>query len=193
MAGRPKEFWPEVVLERAAEEFTARGFAATSIEDLVGITGVARQSLYNAFGDKRSLYVQALAAWIEADVTALAPLRVRGSGLLAIATFLQERVRYLTGDPRNGLFDIVAAADLGAADAEVAQLVQLSMRRTNAALARCLRRAIANGEIGTRHNPTALARLLTHLLQGIALAANAGVSRRSLLEVVDAALRALSD
>lgn len=193
MVGRPKEFWPEVVLERAAEEFTSRGFAATSIEDLVGITGVARQSLYNAFGDKRSLYLQALAAWIEADAVSLAPLRARGSGLAAIQEFLQERVRYLTADPRNCPFDVIAAADLGGADADVAQMVQLSMRRTNAALARCLRRAIASGEIGTRHNPTALARLLTHLLQGIAVAAQAGVSRRSLLEVVEAALRALPD
>lgn len=182
-----------MVLERAAEEFTSRGFAGASIEDLVQITGVARQSLYNEFGDKRSLYLQALAGWIEADAATLAPLRARGGGLLAIETFLQNRVRQLTADPRVGQFDLAAALELGTRDPEVAQLVQLSMRRTNAALARCLRRAIANGEVGTRHNPTALARLLTHLLQGIATAAQAGVSRRSLLEVVDAAIRALSD
>lgn len=182
-----------MVLERAAEEFTARGFAGTSIEDLVEITGVARQSLYNAFGDKRSLYLQALGAWIEADAATHSPLRARGGGLRAIEAFLQERVRQLTAEPRPGLFDIAAAHELGLRDPEVAQLVQLSMRRTNAALARCLRRAIASGEIGTRHNPTALARLLTHLLQGLAVAARAGVTRRSLLEVVEASVRALSD
>ena len=43
--------------------FWAKGFAATSTEDLVAAMRIGRQSLHNAFGDKRRLYLEALEAY----------------------------------------------------------------------------------------------------------------------------------
>ena len=57
---RPREFDREMALQRATDVFWAKGYASTSTEDLVAAMGIGRQSLYNAFGDKRSLYVDAL-------------------------------------------------------------------------------------------------------------------------------------
>ena len=59
--GRPRSFDPAVALAAASERFRAQGFAATSLDDLVEATGLARPSLYAAFGDKRALYLAALA------------------------------------------------------------------------------------------------------------------------------------
>ncbi|HEY0146371.1 MAG TPA: TetR family transcriptional regulator [Methylovirgula sp.] len=41
----------------------AKSYAATSTEDLLQAMGLGRQSLYNAFGDNRRLYLEALAAY----------------------------------------------------------------------------------------------------------------------------------
>ncbi len=57
---RPREFDRDAALEQAIRVFWARGFAATSTADLVEAMGIARQSLYNAFGVKRRLYLEAL-------------------------------------------------------------------------------------------------------------------------------------
>src|ERR1700744_6607051 len=46
---RPREFDRETALERA-----------TATEDLLDAMNLGRQSLYNAFGDKRALYLEAL-------------------------------------------------------------------------------------------------------------------------------------
>ena len=53
------------VLSAASERFRTRGYAGTSLDDLVDATGLARPSLYAAFGDKRALYLAALDRTIE--------------------------------------------------------------------------------------------------------------------------------
>lgn len=57
---RPREFDRDAALTAAIEVFWSKGFAATSTEDLVQAMGIGRQSFYNAFGDKRRLYLEAL-------------------------------------------------------------------------------------------------------------------------------------
>src|SRR5260370_36903102 len=57
---RPREFEREEALERATEVFWAKGYASTSTDDLLTAMGIGRQSLYNAFQDKRALYLEAL-------------------------------------------------------------------------------------------------------------------------------------
>src|SRR5213083_2130783 len=58
MAGRPRGFDEAQVLSRAMELFWLKGYAATAIADLEEATGLGRQSLYGAFGDKRGLFEQ---------------------------------------------------------------------------------------------------------------------------------------
>jgi AcrR family transcriptional regulator len=57
---RPREFDPDLVLDRAVELFWAKGYEGTSISDLEEHLGMGRQSLYGAFGDKHELYVKAM-------------------------------------------------------------------------------------------------------------------------------------
>jgi TetR/AcrR family transcriptional regulator, transcriptional repressor for nem operon len=57
---REKDFSADEVLAKAADVFTRHGFAGTSMSMLTQELGVAKQSLYNAFGDKEALYLQSL-------------------------------------------------------------------------------------------------------------------------------------
>jgi TetR/AcrR family transcriptional regulator, transcriptional repressor for nem operon len=57
---RPKEFSEDEALHAAAQVFTRLGYSATSLSTLTEELGVAKQSLYNAFGDKESLYLRTL-------------------------------------------------------------------------------------------------------------------------------------
>ncbi len=57
---RPKTFDVENVLDRAIDLFWVKGYAATSMEDLVKHLGINRGSLYSTFGSKHELYELAL-------------------------------------------------------------------------------------------------------------------------------------
>ena len=61
--GRPRKFDAEQVLGNALLVFWTKGFAGTSLDDLAHAMAMKRPSIYNAFGDKQSLYRAALGAF----------------------------------------------------------------------------------------------------------------------------------
>mgnify|MGYP000916309173 CR=1 FL=1 len=64
--GRPRTFSEPDVVARASAVFARRGFAATSVDDLVRATGVGRASLYGAFGSKDGLFQRCLSGVLAA-------------------------------------------------------------------------------------------------------------------------------
>src|SRR2546422_3131949 len=57
---RQKEFNRDEVLNKAMEVFWTRGYEGTSIQDLVKHMRINRQSIYDTFGDKHTLFLQSL-------------------------------------------------------------------------------------------------------------------------------------
>ncbi len=62
---RTASFNKQHVLHEAMLVFWEKGYNATSMQDLVVATKLNRSSIYNTFGDKLSLYREALAAYIK--------------------------------------------------------------------------------------------------------------------------------
>ena len=67
---RPREFDEDVALDAAMRRFWADGFAATSVRDLGDAMGLGQASVYNAFGDKRALFIQCLDRYLDANMRA---------------------------------------------------------------------------------------------------------------------------
>ena len=58
-------------LDKAARVFRERGYHATSITDLTEAMGISRPSLYAAFGNKESLFRQALDRYFQGPASYL--------------------------------------------------------------------------------------------------------------------------
>ena len=54
--GRPLEYNPEQVLDAAMNLFWQRGYEGASLQDLLAVMALSKSSLYQAFGNKRSLF-----------------------------------------------------------------------------------------------------------------------------------------
>ena len=80
---RPREFDIDKATQKICEKFWANGYEATGVTDLVEATGVARASLYSAFGSKREMLHKAidyyLAEWIERMVNPVDSAGVDGA------------------------------------------------------------------------------------------------------------------
>ncbi|WP_200934020.1 TetR/AcrR family transcriptional regulator [Microbacterium sp. Leaf320] len=61
--GRPRSFDREQALDTAMRVFWERGYAETSVADLTARLGISAPSLYAAFGDKRTLFEEAVARY----------------------------------------------------------------------------------------------------------------------------------
>src|SRR6202161_943446 len=58
---RKKQFDPDKALAKAMAVFWRLGYENTSLDALLRAMDIAKQSLYDTFGDKRALYLKALA------------------------------------------------------------------------------------------------------------------------------------
>ncbi|MEK8144694.1 helix-turn-helix domain-containing protein [Streptomyces sp. M10(2022)] len=62
---RPRSFDEKQVLNAVRDQFWDTGYAATSLEDLMRVSGLGKGSLYAAFGDKRQLFLRALHSYTD--------------------------------------------------------------------------------------------------------------------------------
>jgi AcrR family transcriptional regulator len=60
---RPREFDRAQALTRALHLFWQQGYERTTIKDLTEAMGISAPSLYNAFGDKKALFDEAVAEY----------------------------------------------------------------------------------------------------------------------------------
>lgn len=121
---RQKEFSPDRVVDKALEIFRLRGYAATSVDDLVNHLGIGRGSLYDTFGSKHALYLAALDRYLESGAPNDTDSTNR-SAKQAIAAILYAQVKAaIQAAPLGGCFLVNSAVELGARDAQVAQRVR---------------------------------------------------------------------
>ena len=103
---RPREFDEGVVLESAIRQFWLHGYEATSVRDLADEMGITGASLYNAFGDKRSLYRRSLDRYLDET---LRDRIARFEGSLpprkAISAFLEEIIDRSVNERRDRRHD----------------------------------------------------------------------------------------
>ncbi len=119
---RKKEFDVDAVLNKAMEAFWARGYEATSLNDLLDCMQIQRASLYNAFGDKRTLFLETLRRYDVIYRRAEVAKRVNmPSPRQAILGLFQDAVTAVVEHgARNGCFLINTALELSPHDEEVA-------------------------------------------------------------------------
>jgi TetR/AcrR family transcriptional regulator, transcriptional repressor for nem operon len=170
MVARVKEFDPDIALHGALELFWERGYEATSMGDLVEHLGVARASLYATFGNKRQLYLKALARYGEnAHQTRLTGLSAPGPVLPAVRKLVEQYALEATDDrdARRGCFAVNTAVELAPHDPEAARLVQANWYHVETALIAALTRAQTQGELAEGKDPWALGRCLLVFMQGL--------------------------
>src|ERR1700719_1324153 len=86
---RPKEFDQEKALRKAVRLFSQKGFAATSTDELMRDMDLGRQSMYDTFGDKRTLFLRALETYVTESAHAISvELERHGSVLSAVRNAL---------------------------------------------------------------------------------------------------------
>jgi TetR/AcrR family transcriptional repressor of nem operon len=190
---RPREFDSVTALERAMQAFWAKGFKATSLDDLCTATGLSRSSLYAAFGGKRALLHQSLERYEEQGIARIAaalarPVPVRE----AIAAFVGDLIDGIVAGPgRRGCFIGNCAAELARQDRATAARVRRSLERVEATFREALVRARARGEIAGASDVDVLARFLVAGIQGLRLVGKANPDRATLEDIKTVLLRCL--
>lgn len=164
-----KQFDVDDALNNAMQAFWARGYEATSIQELVDCMGVNRGSLYATFGDKRGLFIQALrrydAVHRQAWVTALGEA---GSAKAAITGAFEDVVAAtLKTGSRDGCLLVNTALELSAHDEEISAIVRRGLAGMESFFRRMIKKGQASGELSRQLDPVDTARSLLGLFIGL--------------------------
>ena len=192
---RTKTFELDEIADAAMRVFWHRGYAATTIQDLVEGTGLSRSSLYDTFQNKEGLYQQALRRYSSVTTANVELLTSPGSPRTLIRQLLVRVAESELNDPRRrGCLVANASLELAGHDDAVAELVMHNFQRLHKALQQLIERGQRTGEISTEKNARALARFFVATMQGLrVLGKGTPVSqrRRCLMDVIDVALDTL--
>src|SRR3954453_12541349 len=144
---RPRSFDENQVLKSAREEFWNRGYAATSLEDLMGATGLGKGSLYGAFGDKRQLFLHVLDNYRDEQLDGVR------QALTGPGTAMERLTRLLEGaangfaedDQRRGCFLVNSTSELHGEEPEVVTRARVTYQRVEDLLVACVKDAQREG------------------------------------------------
>lgn len=189
---RPREFDEATVLEAAMNCFWAQGYELTSVRELAKRMGITGASLYNAFGDKRSLYRQVLGHYLEQTVRDRVARLEQLPPFPAIRTFFDEIVeRSVTDKQRRGCMLVNSALELAPYDPEFQKLVAQEMIFIEAFFRRCIEAGQKDGTISAIRPGAELAKLLLSVLLGIRVLARTRPERAVLEDAANGALELL--
>jgi TetR/AcrR family transcriptional repressor of nem operon len=191
---RPREFDETDALDAAMNCFWRDGYEATSVRDLARHMGITGASLYNAFGDKRSLFRQVLQRYAERSTRErIARLESSLPPKQAVRAFVGEIVeRSLDDRDRRGCLLVNSALEIAPHDAELGAEVAARLGDIEAFFRRAIVAGQAEGSVPADRDPTDLARLLLSVVLGVRVLARAN-PRRELLEGVARPALALLD
>lgn len=183
---RPREFDEEEVIDKAVEVFWAKGYEATSMQDLIDAMGIQRGSLYGTFGGKQNLFLKSLKRYSVTVVSKLLEiLDSKPSAVESIELFFSQLVEHLltAGELRSCLVTN-SAIERGLRDEETRQLVLKLLNALEDGFYKTLLRAKDNGELSTELDLKVLANYLTSSMQGL-LVMGKVCSERSVLEGIN--------
>lgn len=186
---RPTAFDHDTVLERAMLVFWMNGYANTSVDDLVEKTKLLRGSIYNSFGDKHALYIQALQRYgqktlqqAEAILNSPEPVNDRVRNLMMVIVDMTE------AEKKRGSMVCNCIAEMVPQDLEVSDVVAVMVSDMKQVIESALTRARQAGDLAKTVKPKTLARYLSSSIQGLCITAKAGAPRDELLDIVETTL-----
>lgn len=184
---RPRSFDEERVLRDLRDQFWDAGYAGTSLQDLMRVSGLGKGSLYAAYGDKHQLFLRTLRNYNEEsagnvrEAIAKSPRAIDVLRMIIMAPASQ--------DARRGCLMANSTCELASADPEVLSEARQTYEGVTAMIADCVTRAQEEGDLPADKDATATARVLLAAQQGLVFMGRTGMD----LETLTATARSLAD
>ncbi|WP_064692714.1 TetR/AcrR family transcriptional regulator [Rhizobium aegyptiacum] len=186
---RQKEFDREAAIASATQIFWGRSYEATTTSDLLNGMQIARQSLYDTFGDKHRLYIEALRRYSVGNIREFSRLAKRSpSPLAAIRTMLLSVAEGTEEARARGCLGVQSVCDFGGSDPEVMAIGQMASSLFRETLAQVLCDAKKANELPDKLDEHKAAKTLHAFMLGLRVRARAGDGVQDLRDAAECLL-----
>jgi TetR/AcrR family transcriptional regulator, transcriptional repressor for nem operon len=186
---RPRQFDEDKILTAVRDQFWRQGYAATSLDDLMRVTGLGKGSIYGAFGDKRNLFLAVLRVYADERVAhACEALHSEKSAIERLRALFRmpDRGKRSPG-PCPGCFLFNSTTELALHDAEVREISKRVYEAIEQLLIETVEQAKKDGDLSPELDASELGRLLLAVSQGLTFLEKTGIDSRDLLSIIDGA------
>lgn len=189
--GRPRAFDVNQALDRALEVFWRKGYEGATLCDLTAAMGINPPSLYAAFGNKEGLFRQALDRYWGLRTAFWDDALAAPTARAVAETLLRGTAKFL-GDPCHPKGCLAVQGALASGGEEDCIRKELEKRRgtSQAEIRERFKRAKREGDLPADADPAVLARFLATVIEGMAVQAASGATRKELERVAETALLA---
>jgi len=158
----------EAVINNVIKLFWAKGYDATSMQDLVDATGLNRSSIYNSFGDKFQLFMEALSHYRLHQANQIEELIKSGKSPKQALKTLFMNIKESVEDSKNnyGCFITKCTSELST-NPEVKRVLEDNKVQMIELFEKLLIEAQKSGEIKSDKDMRSLALYLFSNLQGL--------------------------
>ncbi|WP_141994977.1 TetR/AcrR family transcriptional regulator [Bacillus sp. B4EP4a] len=188
---RSKEFDEKAVLRKAMELFWEQGYEKTSMQDLVDHMGIHRRSIYDTFGDKRSLFLASLNHYEELIVNEMESIISSTSStkqtIRDVFIFVLNSIEQYP----KGCLSVNAAIELSLLDKEIGRIVTKMFNRTEDMFNNLIKRGQASGELSKEIDSDNTSRFLHNNLVGIRVLIKTNYNKKELEGIITLALSVL--
>lgn len=188
---RHKEFDVNEVLDKAMYLFWSQGYEKTSMQELVHTMGIHRRSIYDTFGDKHELFIQALQRYQLLQSQRLQNLveqQIPVTDMIRI--FLETTID--NPELPKGCLMVNSGVELGTLDPEVSALIQARYTQTEQCLFDLLIAGQDSGEIRADLDAKQLAHYLMNAWLGLRATVKTAVDQQKLTDIIDTTLSILN-
>jgi AcrR family transcriptional regulator len=191
--GRPRSFDRDEALRQAQTLFWAHGYEGVTLSDLqTAMGGITAPSFYAAFGSKEDLFREVVELHRQCEGRApVEALNGSATARQAIEDMLRAAAKGFTqpGKP-SGCLLLVGAMNCAHANRGIAGYLQDVRLQRQKVIRQRLRRGLRDGDLPTGVDLGALAFFYLAVLDGLALQARDGASRKALMAAIDGAMAA---
>jgi len=190
---RIREFDPKVALEKAMLVFWQKGYADTSIDDLVDATGVSRYGLYGEFGSKHGLFLASLDHYQDTAVNAYFGIVERSGAAMAEITLYFDTLLNWYSQPAGKLGCLMcnSATEVAPHDKAVQKKVKGALNRMTTGFAAALLNAKNRGEVKADLDIEQAADFLTGILLGASVMVRSGANKQMIGNTIKMSLATL--
>ena len=159
--------------------FWRKGYAATSVEDLVETLHLSRSSLYDTFGDKRTLFLDALKLYSKGVLSRIArTLHESPSPIVGIRALFDELTASADSESgAMGCFMVNSVAELVPYDSDVTEIAAAYADTFQRLLTEALTQAALQGTVTGKQTPEQLAAYMFNTIQGLRILIKSGATR----------------
>ena len=165
--------------------FWEKGYEAAGLAELLEHMGIGRQSLYNTFGDKQSLFKEALSHYHDTRISGLVQLiDDNSSPLEGVRAVLRMYESHNTSGNELGCLIVNTAAESGTLNAELKTILREMIKKLETTFKKALVKAREMRELRSDTDTRALARLLVSTTFSTSLMGRVGVSKSMVADVI---------